>query len=142
MRNHDDVDVGGHAVEVLLEELGVEDFPDLLVDHVGTRLPLHRGGHAANARIEGDVRHDADLRLLLADEAIDETGQVVFEILLAVLEEKGNDLAAIDHVGADEAKIDLLAGRCRSAGDTLRDGEILGFGQGFGIDDFEPDLAT
>ena len=105
MGDHYHVDFGRHAVEILFQKLYVERFPELLVDHERARFALHGGHHAADAAVERQVRDDADFRLLLAVQLVDQVRQIVFEIFLAVLDEEWDDLAAADRVRADEAEM-------------------------------------
>src|SRR5205814_3865839 len=119
----------------------IEGLLHLLVNDEGLRAALKRGLHAAKTGVERQVGDDADLRLLLARQLVDEAGQIVFEIALAILAEQRNDLAAIDHIGADKTEIKRVAAN-RRGGYAFGDRQILFVGQGLGIDDLQLQLAV
>ena len=146
MDQHQDVDVLGDLFEPRGQRAQLEELLHLLDDHPRRRIEAaERRLHPPRPLLAFDRQRAQQAHDLLRGlrEVVHELGDVVLEELLALGGEEGDGFLVIDGVRTDEAEVEApLVEPQRHAAQAVRDGAVLLFGEGLGVDHVQRQLPA
>ncbi len=133
-------DVVRDQVEISLEGLDVEQLTHLFQNHPRRRrLPRHH----VEAAGHGQPGQHTDYRQLGLGQGLHQAAQLVLQVLLLIQSEERNHLGVVQRIGAGQAEVDGITTLLqRDALQAEFGGLVLVFGERFGVDDVQANLAV